>query len=146
MKWRRWAYTLVLASSFALAETMEGFQITDAWIREAPPVVSALAGYARIQNQTDEAAVLVGASSEDFAAVEFHRSEIVDGLARMREVSSVAIPPRTVATFEPGALHMMLFKPRRAFKVGDLAALKLLFDDGRLLQIEAPILRKAPAK
>ena len=44
MKWRRWAYTLVLASSFALAETMEGFQITDAWIREAPPVVSALAG------------------------------------------------------------------------------------------------------
>jgi len=43
-----------------------------------------LAGYLTLHNPGDRAVTVVGAESPDFERVEIHRTELRDGVARMR--------------------------------------------------------------
>lgn len=147
MKWLSfWILALTLSSPLSNAQNIEPLNVTGAWIREGPPVVSTLAGYAQVENLTDRKIALVSATSPDFAAVEFHRTEIVNGLARMREEKVIVIAAGSSVSFQPGGLHMMLLNPPRALKAGDRARVELRLDDGRLIRVEIPVLKRAPGR
>ena len=108
--------------------------ISDAWIPEAPPNASALAGYMTIENSTDRAQTLVGATGELFERIEIHRTvyEKDSGLARMIRQDQVSIEPGRTFRFEPGGHHLMLINPRKAVKEGERIRLSLVFaDDSR---------------
>ena len=77
------AITLLLALLFSCSnENKNSITINDAWIREAPPNASAMAGYLTITNTTKQDRILTFAKSKQFNAVEIHRTIIKDGVAK----------------------------------------------------------------
>ena len=119
---------LALAATPLSAEVV--LEVRDAWIREAPPGAQVHAGYLDISNHGTTDTVLTGISSEDFGAVEIHRTVIEDGVARMLSVERLAVPAGGMASLAPGGYHLMLFRPARALAAGDTAGLLLHFSDG----------------
>ena len=118
-------------------------ELQEAWISEAPPTVSVLAGYLRIINNMDKAVELSGVSSPIFESIEIHKSRVVDGVASMQKQTSLFIPAMSSVELKPGGLHLMLFEPGQPLKAGDRIKLQLQFADGSVSSIEAEI--RAPA-
>lgn len=93
--------------------------IEDAWIREAPPHSTALAAYLTINNNTKQDCILKFAKSEQFRAIEIHRTSFVGGVAKMRRYKEVPIPAADSLVFKPGDFHLMLFGPNLELKSDD---------------------------
>ena len=52
---------------------------------------------------------LISVEAPDFDGASLHRTEIVDGVARMRsQAEGVVIEPGAVVSFKPGGFHVML--------------------------------------
>jgi copper(I)-binding protein len=115
-----------------------------AWVREGPPVAKMLAGYMVLKNGSESSVSVRAARSDDFDRVEFHRSMIVDGVARMTQETRVEIPARGQIDFEPGGWHLMLIGPAKALESGDAITLTLVLEDGREIEIAAPVRRSPP--
>ena len=113
--------------------------VENAWIREAPPNMKMLAGYLVLHNHAEQAQTLVGASSEAFAKVEIHRSETIDGVARMSAVAKVDIAAGGQLAFAPGGYHLMLIDPVKPLKAGDEVALSLKFAGGESMDLKAEV-------
>jgi len=93
--------------------------VEDAWIREAPPNADSMAGYLMLLNNTPHPYMLNCAKSNHFKEVEFHRTVIQEGMARMHHYETLTISPFSSLTFQPGDLHLMLMGPQDSFKAGD---------------------------
>ena len=116
--------TLLIAMlASAGAQACPGLAVEDAWIREAPPGAMS-AAYARLTNRGSRPLTLDGARSDAFGGAGLHRTQIVDGMARMRE-GTLEIAPGASAALEPGGWHLMLFDPALILKAGDVVTLTL---------------------
>jgi len=104
------------------------------WVRKPPADLPMLAGYARIANACDREAVVVSASSTDFADVSLHATTIEGGVSRMREVDEVRVGAGRTVAFEPGGMHLMLMQPKRKLRDGDVVAIDFELADGRKLR------------
>lgn len=113
--------------------------IMNAWIREAPPGVSALAGYATIHNMSKKTVAVVKVESPAFAAIEMHRTEIKDGVARMVPQKSIEIPAGGERKLAPNGDHLMLLNPRGPLKAGDSVEWVLVLDDGSKQTVKATV-------
>jgi len=118
------ALLLVLLPLVAVAE------VTDAWVREAPPGVRMLAGYLEYRNDGEREVAIVGAESEAFRSVSLHRTVERDGLSRMEPAGELVLAPGEVLRFEPGGLHLMLMGPQRDLRAGDRVSIGLERADG----------------
>jgi len=103
----------------------------DAWLRAAP-AGQPMAGYVSLHNDSAHALRCDGADSADFGAVEIHRSVVEDGMARMLREQVIELPAGARARLEPGALHLMLFRPQRAFAPGASSLITLHCGERRL--------------
>jgi copper(I)-binding protein len=117
------ALVLLVASTSAFS--CDGLEVTNAWIREAPPGADMLAGYAGLHNAGKESITLDGARSPDFGDVEMHRTSMENGKMRMRAEPQIVLEPDATVNFEPGGLHLMLMEPKRVLKAGDHVAIRL---------------------
>ena len=106
----------------------ETFSFDDAWVREAPPNASMMAGYVTIKNNSDQTRVLSAAKSEQFQIVEVHQTIVENGVAKMRRQDNLAIPAGDSLKLEPGSYHLMLMKPKSAFKTGDIVTVTVQLD------------------
>ena len=124
----------------------EELSIHDAWIPEAPPRVTALAGYMTIENGSGNARTLLGASGTHFERVEIHQTvyEKDTGLARMIARDQIDIAPGERFRFEPGGYHLMLVNPKKALKDGQTVPLTLVFDDGSRPRVQFEVRRDRP--
>jgi copper(I)-binding protein len=113
----------------------------DAWVRAAPPGRAMTAAYLVIANPGPAAAVLTGVSSPRFGLAEIHESVLVDGVSRMRHRPQVEIPAGGMAALAPGGLHIMLMQPVDGMPSEGSVGLTLSFEDGRTLEVEAPVRR-----
>jgi copper(I)-binding protein len=113
--------------------------VEDPWVREPPPGMNMLAGYLVLHNPSATDLVLSDAGSPDFAAVEFHISEMENDVMRMRQETSLTIPAGGSLTYGPGARHLMLIAPTRSLAAGDQVSIHLLFSDGSRLEFTAPV-------
>lgn len=95
------------------------FSAEGAWVREAPPNATAMAGYVTITNNTDQDRTLVFAKSKQFNVVEIHRTIVEDGVAKMRRQEDLPVPAGGSLVLEPGSYHLMLMTPKSAFKAND---------------------------
>ncbi len=91
------------------------------------------AAYFVLTNNTDEPIRITGVTSPQFAAVEIHETRIEDGIARMREIDALVVPPRGNVTLERGGKHLMLMRPG---DLGEVVTLLLMSDDVPLLTID----------
>lgn len=133
---------LLLAMAAAAGPTMD---LSDAWVREAPPTARVLAAYMQITNLSDSEFTVTSVTSPDFAAAELHRTAIEDGVARMLPVAELRIPAGDSVRLEPGGLHLMLYDPVRPLVQGDSVTLVLHRSDGICLTAAVPVRRGAQA-
>jgi hypothetical protein len=119
----------------------DDIRISDAWINEAPPGMKMMGGYLNISNKTSRAVVLTGATSPCFEKIEFHVTEIKDGISTMRQRKSISIPAGTDFSFAPGHYHLMLINQTRILAAGDTVPLMLHLAEGEPLQVMAEVRR-----
>lgn len=137
-----------LAAALALTAPLwahaEPLTVSGAWVREGPPTTAVLAAYMRIDNPGTQDRTLIGASSAQFETVEIHRTEIVDGVARMIQQDRLTVPAGGSVSLEPGGLHLMLIQSRQPLTQGDVVDIRLRLEDGTEMPVGAEV-RKAEA-
>ena len=132
---------LLLAATVLPAHARAELVFSDAWIREAPPAASVLAGYLVISNPTPAPVTVTGVSGADFSSIEIHRTVVEDGMARMQSAGQLEIPAGGKFTLAPGGYHLMLFNPRRPLTSGDSVELLLHVRDGACVGLTLPVRR-----
>lgn len=105
--------------------------VTNAWIPQAPPGASMMAGYLTLKNDGDKAVSILAAQSDRFRTVTVHQTVIEDGVSRMRELHLFEMSPGKEITFAPGGMHLMLMEPRRPVAAGDKIEITFLLSDGQ---------------
>jgi copper(I)-binding protein len=114
--------------------------VTDAWIREAPPGASAMAAYMLVVNPSKKGLNLTRVTSPAFGEVQMHVSEVKDGMTRMKQVPGFSLPAGAKLVFKPGGNHLMLLKPKKALKQGDVVPLVLEFDKAGVRSLQVKVL------
>lgn len=114
-------------------------EVRSAWVRDVPPTAMMTAGYLSLFNPGPGEIVVVGVESPQFGSIEMHGTEIVEGVARMRQRESVAVPPGETVNFEPGGLHLMLMEPVDGMPQNGHIDLALILEDGSRLETSAAI-------
>jgi len=137
--------SLLLAWLFTASVAAEhtGLLVRDAWIREAPPGASVLAGYLQLENRGPETLVLDTLSSRDFGRIELHRTLVEEGVARMQPVGQLEIAAGESVSLEPGGMHLMLFSPGRPLQAGDRVEFSIQLANGASHAFEATVRRGA---
>lgn len=114
----------------SLSVAADDLLITDAWIKNLPPVVPMRAGYMSITNNGDEVLTIVSVESETFSHIEIHESVEKDGMMSMQAVGVVSIKAGETLHLKPGGLHLMMMNPLQVLSPGDQVTATLIFDDG----------------
>lgn len=127
--------------SSVFAQEIVNVNISKAWISEAPPTASILAGYANIHNASDKPITLLAVSSPGFSNIEIHRSVLNGEMISMEKQESLEMPAKSTIKLSPGDLHLMLFDPVKPLRSGDTATLNFLFSDGHNQTIEVKVER-----
>ena len=114
-----------LVAGFAAAA---GTKLESAWARSSPPGAQVAAVYLRIDNTGGKSDRLLTIRSDVAASVEVHRTTVIDGVARMRPVSTLHVGANEVVAFEPGGLHIMLFGLKQPLVAGQSFRVELGFE------------------
>jgi periplasmic copper chaperone A len=130
---------LLACAEMAIAHG-DTLRVTDAWISEAPPGATMLAGYLTLENLGRETHNITAIRSSSGAEVMMHLTEIVDGVAKMRHLDALTIPPGGRIVFEPGGYHLMIMGAP-PLKAGDHLDLQIVTDHGDALEVQAEVRR-----
>ncbi len=128
---RRSATAMLVACLFAAAPALAGeLTVTNAWSRTTPPGVTVGVAYFTLKNGTGKSDRLLKISSPAASKVQVHRTEILDGIARMREVAVLHVDAGQTLEFAPNGMHVMLMGLRKPLVEGQKFDLELLFEVG----------------
>jgi copper(I)-binding protein len=114
-----------LIAGFASAA---GMKLESAWARTSPPGAQVAAVYLRIDNTGGKSDRLLTIRSDVAASAEVHRTTVVEGIARMRPVSTLHVGADEIVAFEPGGLHVMLFGLKQPLLAGQTFQVELGFE------------------
>lgn len=95
--------------------------------------------YLTITNRGGVADRLVGASADRSGHAMIHRTVVEDGMARMRHVGAVEVPPGASVRFEPGGLHVMLTGVSTPLRAGEEVVVTLTFERAGEVTVSAPV-------
>ena len=115
---------------------------TDTWVRAIPPGMKMTAGFGVLSNPEQAAIEITSFVSPSFADVSFHRTELVDGVARMREVPVLSIAAGATVVLEPGAYHLMFMMPSGDIQPGQIIMVEMSTADDRSFSFEMPVERR----
>ncbi len=113
-------------------------QVSDAWIREAPPGAMVHAGYLEVRNLSEQDLALTGVSSPAFARVELHEMKMQDGRMLMRRLERLVVPAGDKLRLAPGGNHLMLFESKEPVTAGRKLPLELHFG-ARSMTVQAEV-------
>lgn len=106
-------------------------------IAAPPPSAKSAAGYMRIANQGDTADRLIGVETGAANANMLHMTEVgADGVARMRHLDGIDLPPGQEVLLEPGGIHVMLMGLTGPLALGDLVPGTLIFEKAGRVAVE----------
>jgi copper(I)-binding protein len=91
------------------------------------------AGYFDLDNSTDTAVRLVGASSPGCGQLMLHQSRDVDGVETMAPVQGVEVSAHSSISFTPGGYHLMCMSPTARLSPGSSVPITLNFANGRTI-------------
>lgn len=137
---------LVILTFTQFAWAQSSIQVSEQWVREAPPNAMVLAAFMVIDNQSSETQTLVAVSSPDFAMVEMHQTVKRDGMMSMEEQEQLVIEPKQQLVLKPGSYHLMLMQVKRQLQTGDEVKLTLKFASGEELVINTPVRKSSSIK
>ena len=119
--------SLALAISTAVAGTPL-LQIEHAWARAMPKGTTNAVVYLTIVNSGTEADRLTGASCSVGASIQIHEATTEDGVAKMRQLTSLDVPPGSQVALKPSGVHLMLLGVSEQLKEGQTFPLTLTFE------------------
>lgn len=102
--------------------------VSGAWARATPPGIGMGAIYLRIDNGSKKSDRLLKLKTSVASSAEVHRTEIVEGMARMREVAVLHVGVGERVEFAPGGIHVMLMGLKKPLVDGQKFELELLFE------------------
>lgn len=102
--------------------------VTDAWSRTTPPGIPMGVVYLKIRNDTSKSDRLLKLKASVGSGAEVHRTEIIEGVARMREVAVLHVAAGERVEFAPGGMHVMLMGLKKPLVEGQTFELELLFE------------------
>ena len=112
-------------------------EVTDAVVAE--PAGAHTAAYLSITNRGSASDQLVEVRSDAGERIELHETQAGDdGLMRMVEQPSIAIPARSTVELVPGGLHVMIFDTR-PLAADDIVTLELEFERVGTVEVEARV-------
>ncbi len=120
-----WALAAGLAALPAFAGELS---ITNAWSRTTPPGVTVGVAYFTLKNDTGKSDRLLKISSSVASKVQVHRTEILDGIARMRDVAVPHVEAGQTLEFAPNGMHVMLMGLKKPLVEGQAFELEMLFE------------------
>jgi hypothetical protein len=135
----------LLAASLAIvacnsAPEPAGIEITAAWSRATPPGATTGAGYFTVKNHGPREDRLIRVESPIAAAVELHESSVdANGMAQMRPLESVPLPPGGEVRFEPEGKHLMLVDLRQPLTANERVPITLRFERAPAQTIELAV-------
>lgn len=132
----------LILSLFALSITSLSYaelDIHNAIVPEAPPTAKVLTAYMQLHNNADKPQTVLSISSPQFQRIEMHRTEIADGIARMKPVEHIRIAVGESAELAEGGMHLMMYRPDTRYKSGDCVELILHFADNTTQSIRASV-------
>jgi copper(I)-binding protein len=142
---RDFAAVLLAAALAVPAASADGLTVTNAWSRSTPPVAKVGVVYFTLKNDSQKSDRLLKLSTSVAEKVEVHRTEVLDGIARMREVAVLHVEGGETIAFEPGGLHVMLVGLRKPLVAGETYDLKLLFEVAGPRTVQVRIRKDQPA-
>ncbi len=102
--------------------------MTDAWSRTTPPGVTVGVVYFKLHNDTAKSDRLLKLKTSSASSAEVHRTEVIEGVARMRDVAVLHVAAGERLAFEPGGMHVMLMGLKKPLVEGQTFELELLFE------------------
>jgi copper(I)-binding protein len=114
----------------------------DGWLRQPPASLMEAAIYVVIENHTDQRRSIVSGTADIAEKVELHQMTMNHMLMQMTPVPRVDLPAKGKATFEPNALHIMLFGLKKRPMVGETVTVNLTLDDGTVVPVTATVRKK----
>ena len=135
LKWLALPFLLTTASGAMAGE----LSVTSAWSRATPPGASMGVVYFQIENGGTRSDRLLKLKTSIAASASVHRTEIVDDIARMREVAVLHVAPGEKIEFAPGGYHVMLMGLRKPLVAGQKLELELLFEVAGPRRVVVPI-------
>lgn len=115
---------LVMAAPASAGE----LTVTGAWARTTPPGATMGAVYLVIDNGSTKSDRLLKLRTPVASSAGVHRTELLDGIARMREVAVLHIAAGERIEFKPGGYHVMLTGLSKALVEGKTFELELVFE------------------
>ncbi len=131
-----------VACVYATAAWADDLEVRDAWVRQPPPGANA-AGYLVLVNTGDAPKRVVGVASDVAARTEIHRSWVEDGVAHMRRIDAIEVPPGAEVVLAPRGLHVMFIRPAK-LELGQKVEIRFAVEGGGELKVEAEV-RREPA-
>jgi periplasmic copper chaperone A len=127
-----------LIGGMAAAETYSagGLQIVGPWARATPKGSTVSAGYLTITNKGQETDRLIGGSLLSASRFEVHTTVTENGVARMRQVTSLEIKPGETVELRPGGMHVMFMGLKQPMTSGQTIKGTLVFEKAGTVAIE----------
>ena len=126
---RRNLISRALAAALVTLPAFAGeLAIAKAWSRATPPGVTVGVAYFTLKNDTAKADRLLKISSPVASKAQVHRTEILDGIARMREVAVLHVDAGQTLEFAPNGMHVMLMGLRQPLVEGQTFEIEMLFE------------------
>lgn len=119
---------LAIALLLAMPALAGELTVTGAWARSTPPGAKMGAIYLVIDNGSTKSDRLLKLRTSVATSAEVHRTEVLDGIARMREVAVLHIGNGERVEFKPGGHHVMLTGLKKPLVDGQKFELELLFE------------------
>lgn len=102
--------------------------VTGAWARTTAPGAGMGAIYLTIDNGSAKSDRLLKLRTPIADNAEVHRTEVLDGIVRMREVAMLHVAAGERIEFKPGGHHVMLTGLKRPLVKGQVFDLELVFE------------------
>jgi len=124
-------------------DTQAALTINQAWIRPAPPNVTAMAAYFEISNNTNQDIQIVDSNSSAFDMTMIHNTVIEGGVAKMVHMDGLTVPANGQVKLAPLSTHMMLMRPESPLKEGDTVDITLIDENDNEYDYQINV-RQAP--
>lgn len=130
---------LMSAAACSYSPDQDSLAFESAWMRAIPPGARMTAAFGTLVNPGPEPVQIESITSPSFGSVSLHRTEIVDGISKMREVEPVEIGAESRLVLEPGGYHLMLMMPDANLQEGQAVILNMALADGRHFAFQVPV-------
>ncbi len=128
-------FLLCLVPTLVQAELV----VENAWVKNAPPVVSVRAAYLKINNTGNKIETISHISSTHFKRVEVHETRLIDGVYSMHKLDKISLEAFSSVELKPKGKHLMLMMPTEPLNMLQQIQFTIHYDNGSTVQSFAPI-------